>query len=212
MTQSCRVAIVGAGVAGLSAANALIASGKFSASEVRVLEGAARIGGRVHTQLFSEALPMNVELGAAWIHGTQGNPFAELAKEFGIEWKEIAPRNPSLHPGSCPNFCIYDGKSQLSEQEVKETWEWQELLMQKLNELATSKDSTAAGQPLSKVVDMLVENDTELRPCVTGASNGRKRLDFCVHKMETYLGATADELQIDDFVGIDTIGYAIRMS
>lgn len=204
--DDARVVVVGAGVAGLAAANSLLASGQFAAHDVVVLEGSSRVGGRVETQPFSAELPMPVDLGAAWIHGTQSNPFADLAGEFGIEWKEISARNPSMHPGSCDRFQLYDGASKLSDKEVKEAWEWQDLLLDKLHALATAGGSWAAGKPLSEVIDRLVEEDEQLHPLVSSASNGRKRLALCVHKMETYMGATADDLQIDDFLEIDLIG------
>jgi polyamine oxidase len=205
-TARCRVVVVGAGVAGLAAANSLLASGQFAGHDVVVFEGSDRVGGRVETQPFSTELPMPVDLGAAWIHGTQSNPFADLADKFGIKWKEISTRNPSMHPGSCDRFQLYDSTSKLSEKEVKETWEWQDLLLDKLHALATAEDSWAAGKPLSVVIDRLVEEDEQLHPLVASAPNGRKRLALCVHKMETYMGATADDLQIDDFLEIDLIG------
>lgn len=210
-TSHHRVVIVGAGVAGITAANHLVASGQFAAHDVCVLEGSDRIGGRVKTRPFSDDLPVNVEFGAAWIHGTQGHPFAELAKKFGIEWKEISPRNPSLHPGSCANFALFDGNKVLSEAEVKETWKWQDLLLTKFQRLANSDKTSATRQPLAEIVDTLLETDVDLHPLVANNANGRDRLLFCVRKLETYMGATADELQIDDFIDIDCIGYEDRV-
>ena len=67
------VVVVGAGVAGLAAARALVDLGVG----VVVVEGRERVGGRVWTQ-------GGVDLGAHWIHGTEGNPFAGLAHRQGL--------------------------------------------------------------------------------------------------------------------------------
>ena len=71
------VLVVGAGVAGLTAARDLAAAGV----PVQVIEGRNRIGGRLWT---SDAWPdVPIDLGASWIHGTTGNPITRLAKEAG---------------------------------------------------------------------------------------------------------------------------------
>src|SRR5207253_1512227 len=56
---------IGAGMAGLAAARALDAAGM----RVAIVEACPRIGGRVHT-LRPEGLPLPIELGADFIHGT----------------------------------------------------------------------------------------------------------------------------------------------
>lgn len=75
-----RVVVVGAGVAGLSAAAALRRAG----IEVVVVEARDRIGGRIHT---AEVAGVPVDLGAAWIHGVQGSPLAASieGEGFGLE-------------------------------------------------------------------------------------------------------------------------------
>lgn len=59
------VVIIGAGVAGLAAANRLRAKGV----DVVVLEARDRIGGRVHT-IHDPNCPIPIELGAEFLHGT----------------------------------------------------------------------------------------------------------------------------------------------
>lgn len=72
-----RVVIVGAGLAGLSAARDLVKRG----AEVIVVEARDRIGGRIWT---SQAWPdMPMDIGASWIHGVKGNPLTALADEAG---------------------------------------------------------------------------------------------------------------------------------
>lgn len=67
-----RVCVVGAGISGLRAACLLALEGL----EVTILEARGHIGGRVHQ---SSMLGSSVDVGASWIHGTQANPFVDLA-------------------------------------------------------------------------------------------------------------------------------------
>mgnify|MGYP000567731486 CR=1 FL=1 len=71
-----RVIVVGAGMAGLSAARRLADAG----IAVTVLEARNRIGGRTWTD---SSLGLPIDLGAAWFHGTKGNPLVALADQIG---------------------------------------------------------------------------------------------------------------------------------
>lgn len=68
--------VIGAGLAGLAAAQALRAEGL----QTLTLEARDRIGGRVYTDR-SRATP--VDIGASWVHGDVGNPIAGLLRERG---------------------------------------------------------------------------------------------------------------------------------
>lgn len=73
-----KVIIVGAGIAGLSAAYHLFKNGL---TDFLILEARKRIGGRIiHLQIGKE----KIELGAKWIHGVLGNPIYELAMMNGL--------------------------------------------------------------------------------------------------------------------------------
>lgn len=71
-----RVLVIGAGMAGLSAAREL----QQHDYEVIVIEGRNRIGGRIWTS--HEWNDMPVDLGASWIHGVRGNPLSSLADQI----------------------------------------------------------------------------------------------------------------------------------
>lgn len=75
------VVVVGAGVAGLSAARRLTDAGV----SVTVVEARTRIGGRTWTDT---SLGAPIDLGAAWIHGSEGNPLMEVAAEVGARTVE----------------------------------------------------------------------------------------------------------------------------
>ncbi|KAK1337295.1 hypothetical protein QTO34_001921 [Cnephaeus nilssonii] len=73
-----RVVVIGAGLAGLAATKALLEQGF---TDVTVLEASSRIGGRVESVKLGHA---TFELGATWIHGSQGNPIYHLAEANGL--------------------------------------------------------------------------------------------------------------------------------
>ncbi|XP_047308868.1 probable polyamine oxidase 5 [Impatiens glandulifera] len=75
-----RIVIIGAGMAGLTAANKLYTSPGFNdVLEVIVVEGGNRIGGRINT---SEFCGDQIEMGATWIHGIKGSPVHKIAQEI----------------------------------------------------------------------------------------------------------------------------------
>ncbi|CAK9144125.1 unnamed protein product [Ilex paraguariensis] len=75
-----KVVIIGAGMAGLTAANKLYTSvGSKELFELFVVEGGTRIGGRINTSEFSGD---RIEMGATWIHGIGGSPLHKIAQEI----------------------------------------------------------------------------------------------------------------------------------
>ncbi len=88
------VAIVGAGAAGLGAANAL----KDSGLSIIVLEARGRVGGRAHTIQASPDVVFDV--GCGWLHSADENSFVPIAEQLGFEinrdlppWRERAYGN-----------------------------------------------------------------------------------------------------------------------
>jgi polyamine oxidase len=79
-----RVLVVGAGIAGLTVANALHHAGV----ECVVLEARARVGGRLHTV---DVAGCPVDLGGSWLHHPSGNPLRRFAREAGVECRPGDP-------------------------------------------------------------------------------------------------------------------------
>ncbi|MFC8683414.1 flavin monoamine oxidase family protein [Microbacterium ureisolvens] len=74
--------VVGAGVAGLTAAHLLVEAGR----DVVVLEARDRVGGRVSTD---RRFGLTTDMGASWIHGVTGSPVAAAADAFGMPMVEF---------------------------------------------------------------------------------------------------------------------------
>lgn len=71
--SAATVGIIGAGMSGMAAADALKKAGRA----VIVLEARDRLGGRIWTDA---SLGVPLDLGASWIHGVEGNPLVGLAQ------------------------------------------------------------------------------------------------------------------------------------
>jgi polyamine oxidase len=79
-----RVVVVGAGIAGLTVANALAHGGV----ECVVVEARDRIGGRLHTVNLAGS---PVDLGGSWIHTPVGNPMRVFAQHAGVPCRNANP-------------------------------------------------------------------------------------------------------------------------
>lgn len=71
------VIVVGAGMAGIAAANALA----HAEIDVVVIEARTRVGGRLHSV---DLGGFAVDLGGSWIHEPTGNPLTDLCDDLGI--------------------------------------------------------------------------------------------------------------------------------
>ncbi|NRB33807.1 MAG: FAD-dependent oxidoreductase [Rhodobacteraceae bacterium] len=71
--------IIGAGIAGLSAARVLLDAGH----SVRVIEAAPRIGGRAYTETASFGVPF--DHGCSWINHGDVNPWVGIASQYGFD-------------------------------------------------------------------------------------------------------------------------------
>ncbi|KAJ4708643.1 Lysine-specific histone demethylase 1 [Melia azedarach] len=79
MAKKPRIVIIGAGMAGLTAANKLYTSASSQdLFELCIVEAGTRIGGRINTSEFGGD---RIEMGATWIHGIGGSPVYEIARQ-----------------------------------------------------------------------------------------------------------------------------------
>src|SRR5277367_2149532 len=85
------VAIIGAGVSGLQAARTILSHPNADSYNIMVFEARERIGGRVDTKrkwgfpldYGSPSRKKGTDVGANFIHGTTGNPIADIAERVG---------------------------------------------------------------------------------------------------------------------------------
>jgi monoamine oxidase len=77
------VVIIGAGAAGLAAAQRLVRAGV----KCRILEARPRIGGRAHTILAEFPL----DLGCGWLHSADVNPFTPILSQLGFSIDKTPP-------------------------------------------------------------------------------------------------------------------------
>ncbi len=89
-----RVVVAGAGIAGLTVANALTHAGV----DCVVLEARDRIGGRLHTVDLAGSA---ADLGGSWIHMPDGNPMRAFARLAGVPCRSANP---------VPEMAAFDGR------------------------------------------------------------------------------------------------------
>ncbi|KAL5280242.1 hypothetical protein ACFFRR_004299 [Megaselia abdita] len=73
--KSSKIVIIGAGASGIAAATRLLSHGF---TNVSILEGQSRIGGRINTVPFGDD---HIDLGAQWCHGEKNNVVYEMVKD-----------------------------------------------------------------------------------------------------------------------------------
>lgn len=132
-----KVIVIGAGMAGITAARKLQNNGY----EVVVLEARDRIGGRIFT---NDTLGTPLDFGASWIHGPSGNPITHLTNEYKITTKETDFTNTYLYD--------QNGRS-LSDNRISEIFDEGTWLVKKAGKWANRQDvDTSVGQGLDHML------------------------------------------------------------
>lgn len=127
MQTSCDLVIIGAGAAGLAAADAAIKAGL----NVELLEAMDRIGGRAFTDTVS--LPAPFDHGCQWLHSASINAFREEADKRGFRyWK-----TPS-------NIRIHECKGWLDDDATEEYWAFVHATYERIKAGALAGDDWAA--------------------------------------------------------------------
>ena len=82
VSKHVRVLVLGAGFSGLSCAHHLLTHKIVESQDLLVLEGRARLGGRVCSTMLDGN---QVELGGAWLHGWKENALLNLQAPLGTQ-------------------------------------------------------------------------------------------------------------------------------
>jgi len=127
MQSSCDLVIIGAGAAGLAAADAAAKAGL----RVKLLEAMDRIGGRAFTDTVS--LPTPFDHGCQWLHSAGINPFREEADKRGFRYWKM-PFNIRIH----------DGKRWLSDDATEAYWAFVHATFNRIKAAALAGDDRAA--------------------------------------------------------------------
>jgi monoamine oxidase len=144
-----RILVVGAGVSGLTAARLLHDSG----FEVVVLEAKDRIGGRAWTR---ELGGVPVDLGAMFVHGTEGHPGAAVLESKGV----------AIHPRPQDLGLAYDATLD-RELSVVERFEILTVAPKFLREGETLERTLAADASTAEAIELFLDRE--------GTSGDRRR-------------------------------------
>lgn len=95
MSEKADVLVIGAGMAGLSAANRLVDDNLNTKLKVVVLEGRDRVGGRVNTASMGDGGSQKVDIGGMWLQHPSKNPVRRYLK--GVEQLETPTSSIAIY-------------------------------------------------------------------------------------------------------------------
>jgi phytoene dehydrogenase-like protein len=163
-----KIIIVGAGIAGLAACTRLIEYG----FDVTIMEARDRCGGRIWT---NNTLGIPFGLGASWIHGAEGNPIAQLAKNSHAKMVAVDSNK----------FITFDRKgSCIPHDDIQKFNEKFEMLLNQAKELAFSSKYDIS---LSSALSNFIKYDNF-------SSVEQELLDAKLLAFESYIGANNEDL------------------
>ncbi|MEM9293443.1 MAG: NAD(P)/FAD-dependent oxidoreductase [Acidobacteriota bacterium] len=170
--------VVGAGMAGLAAAQALHRAGR----RVLVLEARERLGGRTFT---ADVGPATVDLGGAWIHGPRGNPIAKYARAEGFSYRYHELGFDTLYDAHSRSVLRGAAIDNIIE-EFESSW-WTDL------KLAFTLGATAsAADGIDAYLEELLEEDAP--------PQARRRARFTLEMLLSGIGAPLDRLSFEQLL------------
>lgn len=181
-----RVAVVGAGMAGLVAARLLHDAG----CNVFIVEARQRLGGRIWTD---ERLGAPLDLGASWVHGADDNPLTEWCAALGIELAVTSEQT---------RFLFVGGTQHDENTILKRAWRGQLQAKRAINRMtARMQQQTALGLPpnvtLADALEPLLKS-RRLRPI------DKRVLAWRISTAEGVQGAPAHQLDLRDWFPKET--------
>ncbi|MCL4129853.1 UNVERIFIED_CONTAM: hypothetical protein GTU68_035171 [Idotea baltica] len=139
------VLVIGAGIAGLAAAQQLMSFG----FEVIVLESRDRVGGRIAT--FRKG-PYIADLGAMVVTGLGGNPINVLSKQISMDLVKIKQKCPLYESNG--NTQVIKDKDEMVEREFNRLLEATSFLSHQLDFNYINKRSISLGEALEWVINL----------------------------------------------------------
>jgi len=139
LVSNPEVVVVGAGVAGIAAAQTLINGGR----RVQVIEAGPRIGGRCFTDVATFGLPF--DRGAAWLRNADRNPIAGFARLYSFD---VGARD-------APELLIANGAAQPKDSNAA----FERAFGALSDALATAAEEGEADVPASEVAALALDDD-----------------------------------------------------
>ncbi|EPS67202.1 hypothetical protein M569_07574, partial [Genlisea aurea] len=178
------VIVVGAGIAGIAAANAL----RDASFQVTVVESRDRIGGRVHTD-YSFGFP--VDLGASWLHGVcKENPLASVIGRLGLPLYRTSGDNSVLYDHDLESYALFDMEgNQVPQDLVTKIGETFEKI---LEETSLIRQEFTEDMSIERAISIALERRPDLR--MEGLEH--KVLQWYLCRMEGWFAADADTISV----------------